>query len=120
MNQYKYIITKYIMETETEIYFYGLKNDFGYMSNFYKTNFIDKDGIKYHCSEQYFMYHKCKIFDPSNNILRVAPVKNRFGPHTADGRDFATLFVDFGACQIGDADSQGRAYLNSGYQAVNQ
>jgi ribA/ribD-fused uncharacterized protein len=69
MNQYKYIITKYIMETETEIYFYGLKNDFGYMSNFYKINFIDKDGIKYHCSEQYFMYHKCKIFDPSNNIL---------------------------------------------------
>lgn len=59
-------------------------------------------------------------YDPSNNILRVAPVKNRFGPHTADARDFATLFVDFGACQIGDADSQGRAYLNSGYQAVNQ
>lgn len=59
-------------------------------------------------------------YDPSNNILRVAPVKNRFGPHTADGRDFATLFVDFGACQIGDADSQGRSYLNSGYQAVNQ
>ena len=59
-------------------------------------------------------------YDPIGNILRVAPVKNRFGPHTADARDFATLFVDFGACQIGDADSQGRSYLNSGYQAVNQ
>lgn len=58
-------------------------------------------------------------YDPSNGMLRVAPVKNRFGPHTADARDFATLFVDFGACQIGDADSQGRSYLNSGYQAVN-
>ena len=57
------------METETEIYFYNLKNKFDYMSNFYKTNFTDKDGIKYICSEQYFMYHKCKTFDPNNNIL---------------------------------------------------
>lgn len=57
------------METETEIYFYTLKNKFSYMSNFYKTNFTDKDGIKYICSEQYFMYHKCKTFDPNNNIL---------------------------------------------------
>ena len=57
------------METETEIYFYNLKNKFNYMSNFYKTIFTDKDGIKYNCSEQYFMYHKCKIFNPKNNIL---------------------------------------------------
>jgi len=57
------------METDTEIYFYTLKNKFSYMSNFYKTNFTDKDGIQYICSEQYFMYHKCKTFDPDNNIL---------------------------------------------------
>jgi len=57
------------METETEIYFYNLKNKFDYMSNFYKTNFTDKDGIKYICSEQYFIYHKCKTFDPNNHIL---------------------------------------------------
>jgi len=57
------------METDTEIYFYNLKNKFNYMSNFYKTIFTDKDGIKYNCSEQYFMYHKCKIFDQKNNIL---------------------------------------------------
>ena len=57
------------METETEIYFYNLKNKFDYMSNFYKTNFTDKNGIKYICSEQYFMYNKCKTFDPTNNIL---------------------------------------------------
>jgi ribA/ribD-fused uncharacterized protein len=57
------------METETEIYFYTLKNKFAYMSNFYSTNFIDIDGISYNCSEQYFMYHKCKTFDPSNNTL---------------------------------------------------
>ena len=57
------------METDTEIYFYNLKNKFNYMSNFYKTIFTDKDGIKYNCSEQYFIYHKCKIFDQKNNIL---------------------------------------------------
>lgn len=58
-------------------------------------------------------------YDPGNKILRIAPVKNRFGPHTADASQFATLFVDFASCQIGDADQQGRAYLNSNYQVVN-
>ena len=57
------------METKTEIYFYTLKNNFSYMSNFYKTNFVDKDGIEYNCSEQYFMYHKCKTFEPRNEKL---------------------------------------------------
>ena len=56
------------METEKEIYFYGLKNKFDYLSNFYKTNFTD-DKIKYNCSEQYFMFQKCKTFDPENSIL---------------------------------------------------
>ena len=57
------------METNTEIYFYGFKNKFDYMSNFYKTKFTDKDNIQYNCSEQYFMYNKCKTFDPNNSIL---------------------------------------------------
>ena len=57
------------METETEIYFYNLNNQFDYLSNFYKTNFNDKNGINYNCSEQYFMYKKCETFDPNNNIL---------------------------------------------------
>ena len=52
-------------------------------------------------------------YDPTEGTLRVAPVKNRFGPHTADGSDWASLFVNFSACQIGDADAQGRAYRNS-------
>ncbi len=58
------------METETEIYFFGIKNEFGYMSNFYKCEFIDSNGIKYNCNEQYFMYRKCELFDPSNEILK--------------------------------------------------
>lgn len=52
-------------------------------------------------------------YDPMQGMLRVAAVKNRFGQHTADASLWATLFVDFGACQIGDQDAQGRAYLHS-------
>jgi ribA/ribD-fused uncharacterized protein len=63
------------METEDEIYFYGLKNEFSYMSNFYKTKFMDEDGIEFNCSEQYFMYNKCKVFDPTNSKLLEAILK---------------------------------------------
>jgi hypothetical protein len=28
-----------------------------------------RNNIQYICSEQYFMYHKCKTFYPTNNIL---------------------------------------------------
>jgi hypothetical protein len=49
-------------------------------------------------------------FDPHNQVLKVAAVKNRFGPHTADGSDFATLFVNYSVCQISDADEYGRMY----------
>jgi hypothetical protein len=49
-------------------------------------------------------------FDPLDKTLKVAPVKNRFGPHTADGSDFATLFVNYSVCQISDADEMGRMY----------
>lgn len=51
-------------------------------------------------------------YDPSG-MLRVAAVKNRFGPHTADASEWATLFVNFGSCQIGDNDAMGRSYLHS-------
>ena len=57
------------METEKEIYFYRVSDKFGYMSNFYKTIFKGEDGTIFNCSEQYFMYHKCKQFDPENKIL---------------------------------------------------
>jgi ribA/ribD-fused uncharacterized protein len=57
------------METPTEIYFYGSQNEFYYMSNFYSTNFIDENKIKYNCSEQYFMYHKCLLFDINNTEI---------------------------------------------------
>ncbi len=59
------------MEIQNEIYFYGLKDQFSYMSNFYKSPFETKDKkpLKFWCSEQHFMYHKCLLFDSSNTKL---------------------------------------------------
>lgn len=58
-------------------------------------------------------------YDPSQATLRVAAVKNRFGPHTADASNFAQLLVNYAACQIGDEDQFGwmlRRDVIAGYQ----
>ncbi len=39
-------------------------------------------------------------YDPYNKHLRVAVVKNRFGPHAADGSSSVNLAVDYANCQI--------------------
>lgn len=57
------------METLNSIYFYGEKNLHGYMSNFYKSDFVDNDGNRFCCSEQYLMYMKAKTFEPNNLVL---------------------------------------------------
>ena len=44
------------------------------------------------------------------NKLQVAAVKNRFGKHTADGDDYVSLFVNYGSCQIWDANEYGRMH----------
>lgn len=46
-------------------------------------------------------------YDPTVGELKVAPVKNRFGPHFADGKDYATLYVNYGSCQISDGNAYG-------------
>ena len=46
-------------------------------------------------------------FNPENAQLKIAAVKNRFGPHRADGKDFATLYANYSTCQITDGDSYG-------------
>ena len=61
------------METDTKILFYSENNNYGYMSNFYPSKFIENN-VEYNCSEQYFMKKKQEMFDPtnitlSNNIL---------------------------------------------------
>ena len=62
-------------------------------------------------------------YDPGQATLSVAAVKNRFGPHTADASDYATLLVNYAACQIGDQDEFGwmlRRDAMSNYQgAIN-
>jgi hypothetical protein len=59
-------------------------------------------------------------FDPLNNILKVAAVKNRFGPHTADGSDHTGLFVNYSVCQISDADALGQMYRRDAGLNVSQ
>ena len=49
-------------------------------------------------------------FDPYNKTLKIASVKNRFGPHTADGSDYVSLFVNYALCQISDSDALGMMY----------
>jgi len=46
-------------------------------------------------------------YHPVQGELKVAAVKNRFGPHAADGKDYVTLYVNYGACQISDNNSYG-------------
>lgn len=56
------------METENHVLFFGHTNLFGELSNFYPCEFID-NGVKYNCTEQYFMKKKQETFDPTNTIL---------------------------------------------------
>ena len=68
------------METDSSIYFYGVNDEYGYMSNFYKSNFnsqINNKLIQFNCSEQYFMYKKAITFDKDNtdNVVGTYVVK---------------------------------------------
>jgi ribA/ribD-fused uncharacterized protein len=67
------------METEDSVYFYGANNNFGYMSNFFPSKFVDNDGNKFNCSEQYLMYSKAKTFEP-NNVLLLKKILNESNP----------------------------------------
>jgi hypothetical protein len=58
-------------------------------------------------------------YDPTQGILKVAPVKNRFGKHTADGSVYAQLLVNYAAVQISDQNEFGwmlRKDTITGYQ----
>ena len=43
-------------------------------------------------------------YDILAKVLKVAAVKNRFGPNSADGKDFVQLSANYAACQISDID----------------
>ena len=74
------------LETHDEIYFYGHRSGkYACFSNFYPATFTG-DGITFNCSEQYFMYQKCLLFDADNTELlkkilsSIDPAKvKRFG-----------------------------------------
>jgi hypothetical protein len=46
-------------------------------------------------------------YNPSTAELKVAAVKNRFGPNSADGKEFVTLMANYGSCQIYDKNDFG-------------
>lgn len=50
-------------------------------------------------------------YSPFENTLKVAAVKNRFGKHSADGKDYTGLSVNFATCEIRDIDQYGRPIL---------
>ncbi len=50
-------------------------------------------------------------YSPFDNTLKVAAVKNRFGKHSADGKDNTPLSVNFATCEIRDIDQYGRPVL---------
>lgn len=60
------------------IFFWGEKEIFGFLSNFYPTTF-SVDNKTFNCSEQYFMKKKQELFDPSNQVL-AADIMNESNP----------------------------------------
>lgn len=54
------------------IKFFGTKGPYGCFSNFAAHAFFDSKGVKYECSEQYFMKKKQELFDPHNNDIAKA------------------------------------------------
>jgi hypothetical protein len=52
-------------------------------------------------------------YSPTEGTLRVAPVKNRFGPMYANADQHVALFVDYATCRIENVDEIGRMVRNS-------
>jgi predicted ATP-dependent serine protease len=57
-------------------------------------------------------------YDPYNKELLVAAVKNRFGPHAADGSYFASLKVDYLNCQITEPGAAPRIVRQFDQQSI--
>jgi len=48
----------------------------GNFSNFHPADFIDQDGIKYSCTEQYYMSKKAVFFNDSETLTKILNEKN--------------------------------------------
>jgi KaiC/GvpD/RAD55 family RecA-like ATPase len=53
-------------------------------------------------------------YDPMGKQLKVAAVKNRFGPNSADGKDWVALDANYAACQINDVKIRTQQRWDSG------
>jgi len=53
-------------------------------------------------------------YDPMIKQLKVAAVKNRFGPNSADGKDWVALDANYAACQINDVKIRTQQRWDSG------
>ena len=62
-------------DKQSDIFFYGQNRANGQFSNFYPCSFQDEQCIPYNCSEQYFMFKKVQFFEPDNNELLKAILK---------------------------------------------
>lgn len=61
------------------IYFWSTLGEYGAFSQWYKCDFVDFDGVKYNCAEQYMMYQKAKLFcdeEIAQEILNETNPKN--------------------------------------------
>jgi len=56
------------LSSQQQIYFWREYNENGYLSNWYKSPFV-KNGVHFINSEQYFMWGKQQLFDPTNSEL---------------------------------------------------
>jgi len=57
------------------VFFWRLRDPYAFLSNWYPATFVDKKGIQYKNSEQYFMYQKAKLFgddELAEKILQTA------------------------------------------------
>ena len=107
---------------ECAYHIYNLENKVDFFKDVkYKNKDLDKTLIEIMDGRQreyltlrkphYLPANNCLLgFDSYNKTLKVASVKNRFGPHTADGSDYTGLFVNYALCQISDTDALGMMY----------
>ena len=58
-------------------------------------------------------------YDPQNAQLKIASVKNRFGPHTADASRYTTLYVNYSACQITENAEYGGMYQRDAHRGYD-
>ena len=73
------------------IFFFGENNNFGWLSNFFKLPFT-VDGITFLTNEHFFMWSKCKKFEPNNKKLQQDILNTT---HPKDAKQFGRKVKNF-------------------------